>query len=70
MNITQKRPEAEIRVRVSWSCRLSGPAVARVLIVVAGILAAAAAAMPGGDGLIRDVLYSAAGFMAGSRPRP
>jgi hypothetical protein len=61
--------ETEVRVRVSWSCRLSGRAAARLLIVAVLVLAAAAVATSASDELARGVVCSLAGFLAGSRPR-
>lgn len=62
----------EVRIRVSWSCRLSGPAAARLLAVVVLVLAAAAvvaSAASAGNELARGVLCTLAGLLAGSRPR-
>jgi hypothetical protein len=61
--------ETNLRIRVSWSFRLSGPVAARLLVVAALILAAAAIVLSASDGLARDVMCSLAGFLAGSRPR-
>jgi hypothetical protein len=61
--------ETEIRIRVSWSCRLSGPVAVRALIVVVLVLAAAGVAASSGGELARGALCSLAGFAAGSRPR-
>lgn len=61
--------KTEVRIQVNWSCRLSGPAAARLLIVLVLVLAATAVATPIHDELARGVLYSLAGFLTGSRPR-
>lgn len=59
----------EVRIRVSWRWRISGPAAARLLIIGVLVLAGTALALPAHDQLVRDVLYSAAGLLAGTRPR-
>jgi hypothetical protein len=59
----------EVRIQVSWRWRLSGPVVARLLIIGVLVLAATALALPTHDELARDVLYSIAGLLAGTRPR-
>ena len=61
----------EVRIQVSWRCRISGPAAARLLIIITVlVLAATAFALPAHDGLARDALYGAAGLLSGARPRP
>jgi hypothetical protein len=61
--------KTEVRIQVSWRGGVPAVAVARLLIVFALVLAAAAVAVPGSDELARGVLYSLAGFLTGSRPR-
>jgi hypothetical protein len=61
--------ETEVRIRISWSCRLSGPAAVRALVVVVLVLAATVVAASAGGELARAALCSLAGFAAGSRPR-
>ena len=63
------RRKTEVRIQVSWRCRISGPAVARLLIITVLVLAATAFALPAHDELARDALYGAAGLLAGARPR-
>jgi hypothetical protein len=64
-----KLRETEVRIRVTWSYRLSGRAAVRLLVVVVLILVAAAVAASCGGELARSALCSLAGFAAGSRPR-
>lgn len=59
----------EVRIRVSWSCRLSGPAAARLLVVVVLVFAVAAVVASADSELARGVLCTLAGLLAGSRPR-
>lgn len=59
----------EVRIRVSWCCRLSVPAAARLLTAAALVLAASAIAALAHDELARGVLYSLAGFLTAVRPR-
>ena len=65
----QNGPAIQVRIRVSWRCRISGPAVARLVIICVLVLAATAFALPAHDELARDALYSAAGLLVGARPR-
>jgi hypothetical protein len=65
----QNGPTIRVRIQVSWRCRISGPAVARLVIVLVLVLAATAFALPAHDELARDALYSAAGLLVGARPR-
>jgi hypothetical protein len=62
--------KTEVRISLNWRCQVSGPAVARLLIVVVLALGTAAAATLAHDELVGGVLYGVAGFLAGSRPRP
>jgi hypothetical protein len=57
----------DVRIQVSWRYRLSGRAVARLLIVAAALLVTAATLVHGE--LAGGALYGIAGFLAGSRPR-
>jgi hypothetical protein len=59
----------EVCIQISWRWRISGPAVARLLIIAVLVLAATALALPAHEELARDALYSAAGLLAGVRPR-
>jgi hypothetical protein len=71
MNRTQqpsRQDECEVRIQLSWRYRLSGRAVARLLIVAAAILVTAATTLAHGE-LAGGALYGIAGFLAGSRPR-
>jgi hypothetical protein len=67
--LRSSRRTAEIRIQVNWRCRVSALGAARLLIVLALVLGAAAVALPGGGALARGALCSYAGFLAGSRPR-
>lgn len=71
MNRPRERtgPRIEVRIQVSWRCRISALAVARLLILCVLVLAATAFALPAHDELARDALYGAAGLLAGTRPR-
>jgi hypothetical protein len=64
-----RQRKTEVRIQVSWCWRLSGPAAARLLIVLVLVLAGAAVATPANDELARGALYCLAGFLTGSRPR-
>jgi hypothetical protein len=57
----------DVRIQVSWRYRLSGRAVARLLIVAAALLVTATTLVHGE--LAGGALYGIAGFLAGSRPR-
>jgi hypothetical protein len=58
-----------VRVQVSWCCRLSGPAAARLLAVAGAlVLAVTAIAMSAHGELTRAVLYLLAGFLTALRP--
>ena len=59
----------EVRIDVSWCCRISGPAAARLLIALVLMLAGTAFALPAHEELARGVLYSLAVVLAGARPR-
>jgi hypothetical protein len=63
------RRTTEVRIQVSWRCRISGPAVARLLIIAVLVLAATAFALPVHDELARVAACGAAGLLAGTRPR-
>jgi hypothetical protein len=63
------RRTTQVRVQVSWRCRISGRAVARLLIITVLVLVATSFALPAHDELARYGLYSAAGLLAGARPR-
>jgi hypothetical protein len=67
--LRSKQRTTEVRIQVSWRCRISGPAVARLVIICVLVLAATAFALPAHDELARDALYSAAGLLVGARPR-
>ena len=59
----------EVRINVSWRCRISGIAAARLLIALVLMLAGTAFALPANDELARGVLYGLAVVLAGARPR-
>ncbi|HEX6524533.1 MAG TPA: hypothetical protein VF070_31700 [Streptosporangiaceae bacterium] len=61
--------KTEVRINLSWRCRISGIAAARLLIALVLMLTATAVAMPAHDDLARGVLSSLAVVLAGSRPR-
>jgi hypothetical protein len=63
------RQTTEVRIKVSWRFRISAPAMARLLIIAVLVLVATAFALPAHDELVRDAAYSAAGLLAGTRPR-
>jgi hypothetical protein len=67
--LSSSQRKTEVRIQVSWRREITAPAVARLLIVFALVLAAAAVAVPGSGELARGVLYSLAGFLTASRPR-
>jgi hypothetical protein len=67
---TTRGPRVDVRIQVSWRCRISGAAAARLLIITVLALAATAFALPAHDELARDALYGAAGLLAGARSRP
>jgi hypothetical protein len=55
----------ELRIQVDWHGRISGPAAARLLIVLALVFTAAATLAH--DELARGVLYGLAGLLTGAR---
>jgi hypothetical protein len=59
----------EVRIRITWCCRLSGPAAARLLAVAALVIAATVIVTSAHDELARGVLYSLAGFLTAARQK-
>jgi hypothetical protein len=68
VTLRSTRRDTEVRIQLSWRCRLSSTAAVRLLVGVALVLAAAIATSAHGE-LARGALYTLAGFLAALRPR-
>jgi len=67
VTLLSSRRTTEVRIQVSWCCRLSGPAAAR-LLAGAIVLAVTVIATSADGELTRGVLYLLAGFLTAVRP--